>query len=202
MECISNRSYSHSQPAQRIPKVNPAPGKNALADSIRAEQNGTLRALDMALLNSPRFTIGWNALFRQIRYNSTVPGDIRELSILRIAALQGAAYQWQQPESVGRSEGLTSAQLKLIRDPAFSPYGASAPSTFNAKQIAALKFADASTKNSHVYDEAWDGLAKQFPNPQQITELVMTVSAYNLVSRFLLAVSVDGVAEMQVPYPA
>ncbi|CUA74870.1 carboxymuconolactone decarboxylase [Rhizoctonia solani] len=154
----------------------------------------------MALLNSPQFTIGWNAFFRQIRYNSTVPGDIRELSILRIAALQGATYQWQQHESVGRSEGLTSAQLKLIRDPAFSPYGTSAPSSFNAKQIAALKFADASTKNSHVYDDVWNGLAKQFPNAQQITELVMTVSAYNLVSRFLLAVSVDGVAEMQVPY--
>ncbi|CAE6464086.1 unnamed protein product [Rhizoctonia solani] len=191
---------SHSQPSQRIPKVNPAPGTNPLADSIRAQQNGTLRALDMALLNSPQFTIGWNAFFRQIRYNSTVPGDIRELSILRIAALQGAAYQWQQHESVGRSEGLTSAQLKLIRDPTFSPY-ASSVSLFNAKQIAALKFADASTRNSHVYDEVWGGLAKQFPNSQQITELVLTVGAYNLVSRFLLAVSVDGVAEMQVPYP-
>ncbi|CAE6436238.1 unnamed protein product [Rhizoctonia solani] len=132
----------------------------------------------------------------------TVPGDIRKLSILRIAALQGAAYQWQQHESVGHSEGLTSTQLKLIRDPAFSPYGASAPSAFSAKQIAALKFADASTRNSHVNDEVWNGLAKQFPNAQQITESVLTVSAYNLVSRFLLAVSVDGVAEMQVPYPA
>ncbi|KAG8731258.1 hypothetical protein FRC11_004641, partial [Ceratobasidium sp. 423] len=95
--------------------------------------------------------------------------------ILRIATLQGVAYQWQQHESVGRSEGLTSTQLKLIRDPAFSPYGATAPPALNSKKIAALKFADASTKNSHIYDDVWNGLAKQFPNAQRITELVSTV---------------------------
>ncbi|KAF8594806.1 carboxymuconolactone decarboxylase [Ceratobasidium sp. AG-I] len=196
------QNSTHSQPAQRIPSVNPAPGTNALADSIRAQQNGTLRALDMALLNSPGFTVGWNAMFRQIRYNSTVPGDIRELSILRISALQGAAYLWQQHEPVGRSEGLTSAQLKLIRDPAYSPYGSpSTPPRFSAKQLAAIKFADASTRNSHVSDDVWAGLAKQLGSPQQLTELVLTVAGYNMVSRFLLAVSVDGVAEMQVPYP-
>ncbi|KAG8723947.1 hypothetical protein FRC09_001056 [Ceratobasidium sp. 395] len=198
-----NTTYSHSQPAQRVPALNPPPGTNALADMIRAEQNGTLRALDMALLNSPSFTTGWNALFRQIRYNSTVPGDVRELAILRVAALQGAAYQWGQHESVGRSVGLTSTQLKLIRDPTFSPWGAP-PTTpvFSAKQLAAMKFIDQSTRYSHVSNEVWTELAKQFTVPQQQTELVLTVASYALVSRFLLAVSVDGVAEMQIPYPA
>ncbi|KAG9099000.1 hypothetical protein FS749_002402 [Ceratobasidium sp. UAMH 11750] len=198
-----NTSYSHNQPAQRIPALNPPPGTNALADTIRSEQNGTLRALDTALLNSPAFTVGWNALFRQVRYNTTVPGDIRELAILRVAALQGAAYQWGQHESAGRSVGLTTAQLKLVRDSTFSPWGApSATSVFTAKQLAALKFTDQSTRLSHVSNEVWAGLAKQFTVPQQQTELVLTVAAYALVSRFLLAVSVDGVAEMQVPYPA
>ena len=127
-------------------------------------------------------------------YNST--------QILRIAALQGAAYQWQQHESVGRSEGLTSAQLKLIRDPAYSPYGSlTVPPVFNAKQLAAIKFTDASTRNSHVSDDVWAGLAKQIGSPQQLTELALTVAGYNMVSRFLLSVSVDGVAEMQVPHP-
>ncbi|KAB5588186.1 Ran GTPase-activating protein [Ceratobasidium theobromae] len=191
----------HNQPAQRVPVVNPPPGTNELADSIRKQQNGTLRALDTALLNSPQFTIGWTALATQVRYNSTVPGDIRELLILRVAALQGAAYEWQLHEALGRSEGLTSDQLKLIRDPVFSPYGSSVPAAFNLKQIAALKFTDASTKNSHVSDEVWSTLAGQFTDTQQITELALTVAMYNMVSRFLLAVSVDGVAELQVPYP-
>ncbi|QRV83127.1 carboxymuconolactone decarboxylase [Ceratobasidium sp. AG-Ba] len=197
-QTLSNNT--HNQPAQRIPAINPTPGTNALADSIRAQQNGTLRALDMALLNSPSFTVGWNALFRQVRYNSTVPGDVRELSILRVAALNGAAYQWELHEPVGRSEGLTSAQLKLIRDPAFSPWGFS--SVFTSRQLAALKLADQSTRQSHVSDEVWAEVKRQFNVPQTQTELVLTIGSYNLVSRFLLAVSVDGVAEMQVPYPA
>ncbi|KAG9086863.1 hypothetical protein FRC06_002848 [Ceratobasidium sp. 370] len=198
-----NTTYSHDQPAQRIPAINPPPGTNALADSIRAEQNGTLRALDMALLNSPTFTVGWNALFKQVRYNSTVPDDVRELTILRVAALQSSSYEWGQHETLGRSVGLTSAQLKLIRDPAFSPWGApSATSVFSAKQLAAMKFTDQSTRLSHVSDEVWAELAKEFTVAQQQTELVLTVASYALVSRFLLAVSVDGVAEMQVPYPA
>ncbi|CAE6457261.1 unnamed protein product [Rhizoctonia solani] len=201
IEAQNTGSSSSSSLSQRIPSVDPEPGTNALADSIRAQQNGSLRALDMALLNSPQFTIGWNSLFRQIRYNSTVPGDIRELAILRVGAIQGAAYEWQQHEPVGRAEGLTSQQLKLIRDPSFSPYGEMASSIFTLKQIAALKFTDASTRNSHVYDDTWSALAEQFPDPQQITELALTVAAYNFVSRFLLAVNVGGVAEAQVPYP-
>jgi 4-carboxymuconolactone decarboxylase len=73
---------------------------------------------------------------------------------------------------------------------------------FSAKQLAAMEFAEESTKRSHVSDQVWAGLAKEFSAGRQVTELVLTVGAYNLVSRFLLAVSVDGVAEMQVPYPA
>lgn len=137
------------------------------------------------------------------RLNSSVLPTNNSMQILRIAALQGAAYEWQQHESVGRSEGLTSSQLKLIRDPAYSPYGSPTTSpVFSAKQIAALKFTDASTRNSHISDEVWAELAKQLNNPQQLTELALTVAGYNMVSRFLIAVSVDGVAETQVPYPA
>ncbi|KAH7320392.1 4-carboxymuconolactone decarboxylase family protein [Rhizoctonia solani] len=166
-------------------------GQNNLTQRIPSgPTKWALRALDMALLNSPQFTIGRNSLFRQIRYNSTVPGDIRELSILRIGTIQGAAYEWQQHEP-----------LQLIRNPSFSPYGEVASSVFTPKQIAALKFTDTSTRNSHVHDDTWSVLKEQFPDPQQITELVLTVAAYNLVSRFLLAANVGGVAEAQVPYP-
>jgi 4-carboxymuconolactone decarboxylase len=161
---------------------------------------------------------GWQSLFSQIRYNSTVPGDIRELmvstpqssaepqktqiasQILRVAALEGAAYEWRLHEDVGRKEGLTTEQLLLIRDSTFSPLGR-APTPFNAAQLAAIAFTDASTRNAHIPEPIFQEFKKQMKDDRQVVEAALTVAGYNMVARTLIALNVDGAAEDSVPIP-
>ena len=61
-----------------------------VASRIRRRRGGHLTPLDGMLLHSPPLADGWNSLLGVIRNQSTLPHDIRELAILRVAALNGA----------------------------------------------------------------------------------------------------------------
>ena len=63
-----------------------------VAARIRARRGGELRPLDTMLLHSPPVANGWNELMGAIRRDTTVPADLRELVILRIAVLNAAPY--------------------------------------------------------------------------------------------------------------
>ncbi|KAG9089983.1 hypothetical protein FS749_000912 [Ceratobasidium sp. UAMH 11750] len=170
---------------QRVARVDPPAGVSQVGDAIRDQQHGELRELDKVLLNSEPFAAGWQNMFSQIRYNSTVPGDIRELmismDILRVAALEGAAYEWRLHEDVGRKEGLTTEQLLLIRDPTFSPFGRE-ETPFNETQLAAIALTDASTRNAHIPEPIFQEFKKHMRDDRQIVEAVLTVAGYNMVA--------------------
>ncbi|KAF9501968.1 hypothetical protein BDN71DRAFT_1438723 [Pleurotus eryngii] len=181
----------------RVPYIFPAPGIDPLADAIR-ERHGTLLDLDGLLLNAPKLASGWNDLFGVIRDGNSLPGTMRELFILRTAVLNSAAYQWLQHESVGREEGLTTEQLRIIR---FTPPFVQTKHTesiLGPQLSAAMSYADWITKSVQVPDRVFKGL-KQFLNDQQIVEATMTAGSYNLVSRFVVALDAD--AKMGVPVP-
>jgi len=183
----------------RVPYVLPPPGTDPIADAIRARRaNGTLLALDGVLLNAPLIAETWNNLFGVIRGNTTIPGNMRELVILRVAVLNEAAYEWLQHEPVGRSEGLTTAQLLAIR--------LTAPFEENVQVLgpslsAAMLFTDWTTKTAKVPDDVFKGLQK-FLNDQQLVEFTATTGGYAFVSRFLLALDVDGKNNVSVPIPS
>lgn len=184
----------------RVAIVAPPVGVSKVADEVRRQQHGELRALDTVLLNSEPFAQGWQAMFSQIRYNSTVPGDIRELMILRVAALEGAAYEWRLHEAVGRQEGLTTEQLLLIRDSTFSPFGRK-PTSFTEAQLAAIAFTDASTRNAHIPEPVFQEFKRHMQTDRQLVEATLTVAGYNMVARTLIALNVDGASEDLVPIP-
>ncbi|KAJ7129230.1 4-carboxymuconolactone decarboxylase [Mycena epipterygia] len=202
----------------RVPYVFPAPGTSVIADAIRARRgNGTLLALDGALLNSPLVAQGWNQFFTVIRENLTIPGEMRELlvsfifsfpfflspkklQILRTAVINNAAYQWDQHEPVGRAEGLTSSQLQVVR---FAPEGACSLSDqriLGDSLAAALAFADALATTVSVPNHVYQNLAR-FLTPQQMVEAVSTAGSYAFVSRFLMALNVNGEMNEDVPVP-
>ncbi|KAG5221354.1 glycoside hydrolase family protein [Salix suchowensis] len=95
-----------------------------------------------------------------------------------------------QHESVGREEGLTTEQLRIIR---FTPPFVQTKHTesiLGPQLSAAMSYADWITKSVQVPDRVFKGL-KQFLNDQQIVEATMTAGSYNLVSRFVVALDAD-----------
>ncbi|KAF8632660.1 hypothetical protein AX17_004793 [Amanita inopinata Kibby_2008] len=196
----------------------PPPGASAIADSIRARRGPRgLTPLDRTLLHVPPVAQGWNSLLGAIRTKGALPGDVRELMILRVAAVNRAAFEWIQHEHVGRSHGLTTAQLYVIRDTS-APLPP-AKGILSALQTSALRFADASTRNVKVSKEITDDLHRDLlewmrENDQGsgdvaeadrlqdlYVEAAAVVATYNMVSRFLVTTDVAGLSDDEVPWP-
>jgi alkylhydroperoxidase family enzyme len=60
---------------------------------------------------------------------------------------------------------------------------------FDEVERMVLKLTDAMTRDIEVPDELYDRLAGHF-GPTELVELVATVAAYNMVSRFLVALRI------------
>jgi 4-carboxymuconolactone decarboxylase len=153
-----------------------------IADRIRARRGGRLRPLDGMLLHSPPFADGWNSLLGAIRGQGELPGDLRELAVLRVAELNGAEYEWTAHEPVAKEEGMTAEQIAALRE-------GGDRSALTERQRVVLDYTDAMTAQVAVPDELFAALHEHF-DPREIVELTVTVGAYNMVSRFLVALEV------------
>jgi AhpD family alkylhydroperoxidase len=164
-------------------------GTDEIAARIRARRGGTLHPLDEMLLHSPQLADGWNSFLGAVRRRMSLPDALRELVILRIAVLNGADYEWAAHEPDARRAGLNDAQLDAVKRMAVPI----PDSVFSEVQRLAIAYADAVTINVHVSDEVFDALRPHFTE-KELVELTATVAAYNMVSRFLVALQVGSPA--------
>jgi 4-carboxymuconolactone decarboxylase len=167
----------------RLPELT---GDGDVAARIRARRGGSLRPLDAMLLHSPPVADGWNELLGAIRRDTTVPADLREIVILRIAVLNDAPYEWDSHEQPGRQAGLGDQHLAAIR--ADEP---GAP--LSALQRLAVACADAMTRGIRLPEPLFDSLRRHLAD-RQVVELVTTVAAYNMVSRLVVALEISSPA--------
>ncbi len=175
----------------RLPYVAP-PGD--VTDRIRQRRGGVLIPLDGMLLHSPEFADGWNSMLGAVRGKSTLPPDIRELAILRVAARNGADLEWIAHEPLARQAGLGDEQIAAIGVGGLSGAGAGPGGTVDSvtlspPQWAALAYADAITMHVTVPEEIFSAVRSHFDD-RQVLELTVTVATYNMVSRVLVALEV------------
>src|SRR3546814_12178901 len=80
------------------------PEVSPLVEQIVAERGSVLHLYQM-LLQSPPVARGWLNHLTGIRHNSSLPGDLREMVIMRIAIVNGAPYEADQhaPIEIGRA---------------------------------------------------------------------------------------------------
>jgi AhpD family alkylhydroperoxidase len=159
------------------------PEMQALAAQIRAERDGRIPNIYRMLLNSPEIARGWLNLLTAVRHKTKLSGRFRELVIIRIADINGAAYERAFHVPLARKEGLTDAQIAAIADWKDSR-------VFQETDRAVLAYTDAMTKEVHVPDDVFASVKRYF-DARGMTELTATIAAYNLVSRFLEALQVD-----------
>ena len=79
----------------RLVKEGERAEQDALIATIKAERGGRFLDLYAVLMNSPPIAEGWLKLFTAIRQKSKLNGGMRELAILRVALLNGAAYEYR-----------------------------------------------------------------------------------------------------------
>lgn len=158
-----------------------APEIRPLVNRIVAERGSVLHLYQM-LLHSPPLAEGWLTFFTAVREQLDLPGDLRELVIMRVAQLNGAPYEADQHRPIALKEGVSQAQLEALAD-------WESATVFSAVQRAALRLTDAVTRQIQ-FDEALMAEAQARLGARQTVELVATIAGYNLVSRFLEAMQI------------
>jgi len=167
----------------RVPLVVPGsrPELGELERRILAER-GRVSLLYQVLLNSEPVAAGWERLLTAVRARTGVPAALRELIILRVAALNGAQYEFDAHVPHAERAGVTAVKIKATREQALSD-------VFESLERLALELTDAMTRDIVVPDALMDGVQRHF-DAKGIVELVATVAAYNMVSRFLVALNI------------
>jgi AhpD family alkylhydroperoxidase len=169
----------------RIPLVIPGtkPELAAQEAQIMAER-GRISPLYGVLLNSPPIAHGWEQMLSAVRNRNSLPAGLRELVILRVAVLNRARYEFDAHAPHALAAGVSAEAVEASRS---MPLAADAP--FTQAQRVALLLADAMTRDIDVPDASYADVRQHFDVQGQI-DLVATVAAYNMVSRFLVALQI------------
>jgi alkylhydroperoxidase family enzyme len=130
-----------------------------------------LQELDLALLHSPPVADGWNSFLGAIRSQTSLQPDIRELAICRVAALNGAKYEWEHHAPLAREGGLGEESMNRIAGQEVASKAGT--DGLSEKQWAVMRYTDAMTKDIKVSEEVFSEL-KHFDD-KGIVEITATV---------------------------
>ncbi len=177
--------------AIRIPPI--APGTRPELAAIESEivqARGEILLLYQVLLNSPPLATGWEKLLTAIRTQSTVPADLRELIILRVAILNRAAYEFEAHVPHARLAGVSDAKIEALRRWRSGDGPSGSDVAFSGDEELVLELADAMTRDVAVPSALMDRVQRRF-DARGALEVVATVAAYNMVSRLLVALNIE-----------
>lgn len=161
---------------------------SSIVNAIRARRGGKLLNLDRMLLHSTPFAQGWNGFLREVRTGLELPPKLRELAMCAVAVLNGAEYEFDHhvPEFI--KAGGTFEQVEALRR--VTPTGFDA-APFDAAERAALALTIGMTCRVKVSDAVFAAVRSELANDQLVVELVGVIAAYNMVSRFLVALGIE-----------
>jgi 4-carboxymuconolactone decarboxylase len=167
----------------RVPLVVPGtrPELQAVEEKILQER-GRISLLYQVLLNSLPLAQGWEGMLTAIRNRSTVPADLRELMILRVAVLNCASFEFDAHVPHALKAGVDQDKINDVRAMALSD-------RFNEEERLVLSLTDHMTRDVEVPGDIMNQVTARYGS-QQVVETVATIAAYNMVSRFLVALNV------------
>jgi alkylhydroperoxidase family enzyme len=118
----------------------------------------------------------------RVRKEFSLSLEYRELIMLRVAWLNRAEFEWNVHypaylDAGGTAEKATALELTSVS------------SLFNETETLLIRLTDQSTQRVIVDAEIIEGL-KRLLGENETVEAVATVAAYNMVSRFLVALAI------------
>ena len=160
------------------------PDVAAVVAKIRGKRGGRLLNFYRALLHAPGLASAWLDFNDAVRYQTGLGDRVRELIILRVAALNGADYVFDIHRSrYAEPTGVTRVEVEALRDWRKS-------GMFGLEESALLAYVDAMTRDVAVPDAVFKGLRAHF-SERAVVELTVLVAAYNMHTRVLKALDID-----------
>jgi 4-carboxymuconolactone decarboxylase len=126
--------------------------------------------------------------------SSALDARRREVAVLRVAHATGASYERAQHERLARAAGVTDQEIDAVatEEPV---------SSLDQEGNLICRVADEVTRNVRLSDDALEQIVDRC-GPREAAELILLVSYYNMVSRFLESTRVELEAEPPVGWPA
>jgi 4-carboxymuconolactone decarboxylase len=146
------------------------------------QERGRISLLYQVLLNSAPIAQGWEAMLTAVRNKSSVPADLRELMILRVAVLNKASFEFEAHIPHALKSGVPQEKIDALRSLTLSDL-------FTDEEKLLLQMTDHMTRDVEVPAELMAKVTHQY-SAEKVVELVATVAAYNMVSRFLVALNI------------
>ena len=161
----------------------PEPPTELLEGMQARRPGGELIAIDRVLLRSVPLATGWNGLLGRVRADFELELQYREMIMMRVAALNGADFEWGVHYPAYLQAGGTDEKCDALREPG------TANGVFDGSERALLELTDQSTRRVTVDVEVIEDVKRIFGETKTV-EAVATVAAYNMVSRFLVALAI------------
>jgi AhpD family alkylhydroperoxidase len=107
----------------------------------------------------------------------------REIAVLRVAQATNARYEWVQHEQLARNSGVSESEIAAI--------GSEERVTSLDEECNLIcRVADEISRDVRLSDKALEQIAERY-GPREASELILLVSYYNMVSRFLESTRVE-----------
>jgi alkylhydroperoxidase family enzyme len=149
-----------------------------------------------------------------LRFGGAVLGElsldpvVRELAILTVAKEAEAGYEWIQHVAIGKSVGVTDAQIAALaeadacaaegaderiadaarRDADANGQGDAYP--FTGPQQAAIELAASVVRGPRISDDLYDCVRAQFSD-REIVELLIAIGDYLMLARLMTVLEID-----------
>ena len=157
-----------------------------LVAAIRQRRGGELINLDRMLLHSAPFAKGWNAFLGEVRNHLSLDSKMRELAMCGVAILNQAEYEFIHHAPVFVAAGGSDEQVLAMRGIGQHPMPRG---LFSTLEEDAIELTIQMTKSVQVEADLIKRLRDEL-GLQALVELVGVIAAYNMVSRFLVALKV------------
>jgi 4-carboxymuconolactone decarboxylase len=167
----------------RVPFIQPGtrPELAEIERTILAER-GRVSILYQALLNSPPVASGWERLLTAVRNQNSLPADLRELMIIRVAVLNGADFELQAHIPHALAAGMAQAKIDALQQ-------AVPAAVFTETEQLLIDLTDAMTRHVSVPAAIMERMQALF-DARGLLDAVATVASYNMVSRLLVALDI------------
>lgn len=158
------------------PPPTSSPDEAAIVSRIQARRAPRpLQPLDLALLHSPPVADGWNSFLGAVRTRTTLPDDLRELAISRVAVVNRAWYEWGHHAPLAVKAGVGEEAMEVVKRE--GPLEGARPGLLlSERQWAVLVYADEMTRNVEVGDLTFATVRELF-SEKEVVEITATVGA-------------------------
>lgn len=156
----------------------PLPADSDLPQPVR-ERLASLPPLNVfrMMANAPASFTALIDFAGSVLFGSELDSREREIAILRVAHATHSNYEWTQHVTVAKGVGVTDAEIATIAEPQPGP-------ALDATAKLLCRVADEISLDVRLSDEALAAVLDHYGR-RQATELILCVSYFNMVSRFL-----------------